>query len=153
MTDTPSRDEIDLFCREQIDTIRSLSPNDTENDSDSNIASSDEYRQYPDNDSSITNLFYKCLDCKVDEDKEAELEEKGIAKTTRIPYALNHLALKVIFTRLWPMTKPKADILKSTEFYHVLEANVIRLRAKNSLFRFMQRDGESIYSAQSIINV
>lgn len=138
---------INLMCHEQIDSVEPLLSTSSDNET------SNEYQQYPDRDSSLTNLFYKCRECLIDEETESFLEKKGISRTTKFPYALNHLALKEIFKRFWPLSKEKAELIKSTNYYKVLEVNVTRLLTKNLLFRITQRDSEWIHSAKSIINI
>lgn len=149
--DNNNNEEIDLVCHEEMNLSESDDNDDTH---ESNTSSSpDAYLQYRDYDSSLSNLFYKCNECILDEETELGLEKKGISKTTRFPYTLNHLALKEIFKRLLPLTQEKTSKLISTQFWRLLEVNVTRLMAKNLLFRIINREGEWIYSARSIVDI
>lgn len=70
-----NNEEIDLVCHEEMNLSESDDNDDTH---ESNTSSSpDAYLQYRDYDSSLSNLFYKCNECILDEETELGLEKKG----------------------------------------------------------------------------
>lgn len=158
--------EIDLFCDEHLSSSISSPFLDDDDDDDYNF---DEKKTTPfvsltllkdfDNNSTpmaydLDDKFYKCIECRRDEEFETLLDTNlGGQKTLKNPFSLIHLTLVKVFNSIWPVTLDKIDEMKFDKSFSKLSATISTPRVKPLLLRYLQSSGEVISTAEFLFNV